>query len=85
MRNLKKYITNQINKYDLMESVKAENGQPWEVYLDNKLDTTFTSWAKNWKRYPKVGKGWYAGGTVFKITKIIDNKVYVEEDTSITP
>ena len=69
-----------INEYDLMESVKAENGQPWEVYLNGTLDTTFTEWAKKWKHYPKIDKGWYAGGTVFKIVKIENNKVYVEED-----
>lgn len=69
-----------INDYDLLESVKPENGKEWEVYLDGTLDNTFTEWAKKWKHYPKIGKGWYAGGTVFKIVKIEDNKVYTEED-----
>lgn len=67
------------------ESVKLENGLEWEVYFNNSLDTTFTEWAKKWKKYPKIGQGWYAGGTVFKIVKIEDNKVYVEEDKSCTP
>ena len=74
-----------INEYNLLESVKPENGEDWEVYVNNKLDNTFTEWAKKWKKYPKVGKGWYAGGTVFKIVKIEDNKVYTEEDTKAVP
>ena len=69
----------------IQESVKPENGKDWEVYLDGTLDTNFTEWAKKWKKYPKVGKGWYAGGTVFKVVKIEDNKVYTEEDPSVTP
>lgn len=69
-----------INEYDLLESVKPENGEDWEVYVNGSLDKTFTEGAKKWKHYPKIGKGWYAGGTVFKIVKIKDNKVYVEED-----
>ena len=73
------------NAYDLMESVKPENGKEWEVYFNGTLDSTFTKWAKKWKHYPKIGKGWYAGGTVFKIVKIEDNKVYTEEDTKCHP
>lgn len=69
-----------INEYNLLESVKPENGKEWEVYFNGTLDDTFTEWAKKWKHYPKIGKGWYAGGTVFKIVKIEDNKVYTEED-----
>ena len=68
-------------KYFINEAVKPENGEDWEVYVNNKLDNTFTEWAKKWKKYPKVGKGWYAGGTMFNIIKIEDNKVYTEEDT----
>lgn len=74
-----------INEYDLLESVKANNGKEWEVYLDNYLDKTFTDNAKHWKKYPKVGNGWYCGGTVFKIIKIEDNKVYVKDDNTIKP
>ena len=76
MKNLKRYF---------IESVKPENGKDWEVYICGTLDTNFTKGAKKWKKYPKVGQGWYAGGTVFKIVKIEDNKVYAEEDPSVTP
>ena len=41
-----------INEYNLLESVKPENGEDWEVYLDGTLDHTFTEWAKKWKKYP---------------------------------
>lgn len=68
-----------INEYNLLESVKPENGEDWEVYVNNKLDNTFTEWAKKWKKYPKVGKGWYTGGVVFKVIKIEDNKVYTKD------
>jgi hypothetical protein len=56
------------------------NNLPYEVY-DNKtgkLDKTFTDWATRWTRHPQVGKGWYCGGTIFKVVKIEDNKVYFE-------
>lgn len=72
-------------KYFINEAVKPENGEDWEVYVNNKLDNTFTEWTKKWKTYPKVGQGWYAGGTVFNIVKIEDNKVYTEEDTNVVP
>ena len=68
------------NKYSILESVKPENGLEWEVYVDSKLDKTFTEVAKKWKKFPKVGHGWYAGGTVFKIVKIDGNKVYTTEE-----
>lgn len=73
------------NNYSILESVKPDNGLEWEVYFNNRLDTTFTKWAKKWKKYPKIGHGWYAGGTVFKIVKIEDNKVYLEEDKNCHP
>lgn len=69
-----------INEYDLMESVKPKNGKDWEVYVNGSLDKTFTKGAKKWKKYPKIGNGWYAGGTIFKIIKIEDNKVFTIED-----
>lgn len=65
-------------KYFINETVKPENGGDWEVYVDGTLDHTFTKWSKKWKKYPKVGKGWYTGGTVFTIVKIEDNKVYTK-------
>jgi hypothetical protein len=69
----------------LNESVKPENGLDWEVYFNGQLDTHFTEWAKKWKKHPRVGKGWYAGGIVLKIVKIEDNKIYTEEDKNYTP
>ena len=67
------------------ESVKPENGLEWEVYFNNSLDTNFTKWAKKWKKHPKVGHGWYTGGTVFKIVKIDGNKIYTEKDKNCIP
>ena len=69
-----------INEYDMLESVKPDNGLDWKIYVNGILDNTFTTHAKKWKKYPKVGNGWYCGGTVFKIQKIKDNKIYVIED-----
>ena len=71
MKNLSEYI---------LETVKTDNGESWLVYVDDKLDNHFTEWAKKWKKKPQVGKGWYAGGTVFKIVKIDNNKVYTKAD-----
>ena len=68
------------NTYFMLESVKPTNGLEWEVYFNDELDTNFTEWAKKWKKHPEVAKGWYIGGTVLKIVKIEDNKVYTEED-----
>lgn len=68
-----------LKEYQLRESVKPDNGLDWEVYVNDKLDTTFTDGAKKWKHQPKVGKGWYCGGTVFEIVKIDGNKVYTIE------
>lgn len=77
MVSLQEYLSNS-NLFT--ESVKPENGGEWEVYVDGSLDKTFTEHAKKWKRRPEVGKGWYAGGTVFKIVKIDGNKVYTESE-----
>jgi len=70
----------ELKYFTLLESVKPDNGLEWEVYVNNSLDKTFTEVAKKWKRKPKVGGGWYCSGAMFKIIKIEDNKVYVEED-----
>ena len=75
-----KHLTEYINK-----DVNPENEKEWKVYVNGTLDNTFTEWAKKWKHYPKIGKGWYAGGTVFKIVKIDDNKVYTEKDKKCKP
>lgn len=73
-----KYIQ-MINEYLNKPSLKADNGLEWEIYVNDKLNKTFTEVAKKWKRKPKVGHGWYCGGTIFKIIKIDANKVYVTE------
>lgn len=78
MHKISEYLKLRI-KHQLCESVKPDNGLDWEVYVNNVLDTTFTNNAKKWKHHPKVGNGWYCGGTVFEIVKIDDNKVYVIE------
>lgn len=77
MINLQKYII------DILESIKSENDKEWKIYVNGKLDDTFTKCAKKWKKIPKIGNGWYAGGTIFKIVKIEDNKVYTEKDKNI--
>ena len=69
----------------IQESVKPENGENWEVYVNGSFDTHFTEGAKKWKKYPKVGNGFYAGGAVFKVARIEGNKVYLEEDKNCTP
>ena len=76
MKNLNDYI---------LESVKPDNEKEWKVYINGSLDKNFTEWAKKWKKTPEIGKGWYAGGSVFKVVKIEDNKIYTEEDKSIQP
>ena len=76
MKNLNDYI---------LESIKPENGKDWEIYINGSLDNDFTEAAKKWKKFPEVGKGWYAEGTIFKIVKIEDNKIYAEEDKNIHP
>ena len=70
---------NTINEYKNKSSVVADNGLPYKVYLNNKLDKTFTDVAKHWKRKPKIGHSWYCGGAVFEIIKIENNKVYIIE------
>lgn len=69
-------FTKYLNDYMALESVKPSNGLKWEVYVNGKLDETFTEWAKKWKKHPKIGYGWYAGGTIFKIIGIDHNKIY---------
>ena len=38
----------------------------------------------NWKRKPKVGKGFYYGGAVFKIKKVTDDSIYAIEESKNT-
>ena len=74
MKHLNQYILESKKKYD-----------QYQVYFNGQLDKTFTENSKKWKSSPKVGQGWYCGGTVFKIVKIEDNKVYTEEDKNCHP
>ena len=69
-----------LNESTMQEIDDASKEVNWEVYVNGKLDKTFTKGTKKWKKKPKVGNGWYAGGTVFTIKKINGNKVYAEED-----
>lgn len=73
-------FTKYLNEYSLLESVKPNNGLDWEIYINGKLDKTFTEYAKKWKKQPKIGNGWYYGGTIFRIIEIIDNKIYCEDE-----
>ena len=76
MKDIKEYLN---------ESTKLDNDKEYQVYVNGKLDKTFIENSKKWKKKPEVGQGWYAGGTVFKIMKIEDDKVYVEEDKECKP
>ena len=76
MKHLDNYIS---------ESYISESSKEYQVYVNGKLDKTFTENSKKWKKKPEVGQGWYAGGTVFKIVKIEDDKVYAEEDKECKP
>lgn len=79
LRRMISEVVNETIKNLLKESVKPDNGEDWVVYVNGRKDEFFTDNAKKWKHKPKVGKGCYAGGTVFKIVKIKDNKVYMEK------
>ena len=74
MKNIKEYILESSKKYS-----------QYQLYYNGSLDKTFTENSKKWKSDPKIGQGWYCGGTVFKIVKIEDDKVYVEEDKNCHP
>ena len=54
----------------------------YTVYINGKKDDNFSN--MNWKRKPKVGRGFYYGGAVFKIKKVTDDSIYtIEENKSI--
>ena len=53
-----------LNESTMQEIDDASKEVDWEVYVSGKLDKNFTKCAKKWKKKPKVGNGWYAGGTV---------------------
>ena len=67
----------------IMESVKRvlnekKENKKYTVYVNGEKDDAFSN--RNWKRKPKVGKGFYYGGAVFRIKKVTDDSVYVIEE-----
>lgn len=70
-----------INKsqYSLIEG-KTKN-KKYTVYINGKKDKTFSECG--WKRTPKVGKGFYCGGAVFKIKKVTDDSIYAVEESRV--
>ena len=67
--------------YDKFNSITESKSRKkkYTVYIDGKKDDTFSD--MNWKRKPKVGKGFYYGGAVFKIKKVTDDSVYAIEES----
>lgn len=67
--------------YDKSNSITESKNKKkkYTVYIDGKKDDTFSD--MNWKRKPKVGKGFYYGGAVFKIKKVTDDSIYVIEES----
>lgn len=63
--------------YDKVNSILE--GKKYNVFLNGEKDEIFSD--INWKRKPKVGKGFYYGGAVFKIKKVDDDNVYVIEES----
>ena len=70
--------------YDKSNSItESENKKKkYTVYVDGKKDDTFSD--MNWKRKPKVGKGFYYGGAVFKIKEVTDDSIYAIEESKNT-
>lgn len=70
--------------YDKVNSItegKSNNGNKYTVYVNGKKDEEFSK--RNWKRKPKVGKGFYCGGAVFKIEKVTDDAIYTVEESNL--
>ena len=67
--------------YDKSNSITESKSKKkkYTVYIDGKKDDTFSD--INWKRKPKVGKGFYYGGAVFKIKKVTDDSIYAIEES----
>ena len=67
--------------YDKFNSITESKSKKkkYTVYIDGKKDDTFSD--MNWKRKPKVGKGFYYGGAVFKIKKVTDDSIYAIEES----
>ena len=69
--------------YDKTNSITESKSEKkkYTVYINNKKDETFSD--MNWKRKPKVGKGFYYGGAVFKIKKVTDDSIYAIEENRL--
>jgi hypothetical protein len=67
--------------YDKSNSITESKSKKkkYTVYIDGKKDNTFSD--INWKRKPKVDKGFYYGGAVFKIKKVTDDSIYAIEES----
>jgi len=67
--------------YDKSNSITESKSKKkkYTVYIDGEKDDTFSD--MNWKRKPKVGKGFYYGGAVFKIKKVTDDSIYAIEES----
>lgn len=70
--------------YDKVNSItegKSNKGNKYTVYVNGKKDEEFSN--RDWKRKPKVGKGFYSGGAVFKIEKVTDDSIYTVEESTL--
>ena len=69
--------------YDRTNSIQESKSKKkkYTVYIDSKKDDTFSD--MNWKHKPKVGKGFYYGGAVFKIKKVTDDSIYAIEESKL--
>lgn len=69
--------------YDRTNSIQESKSKKkkYTVYIDGKKDDTFSD--MNWKHKPKVGKGFYYGGAVFKIKKVTDDSIYAIEESKL--
>ena len=70
--------------YDKSNSITESKNKKkkYTVYIDGKKDDTFSD--MNWKRKPKIGKGFYYGGAVFKIKEVTDDSIYAIEESKNT-
>jgi len=82
--NESKYKKLSLTVYDRSNSITESKSRKkkYTVYIDGKKDDTFSD--MNWKRKPKVGKGFYYGGAVFKIKKVTDDSIYAIEESKNT-
>ena len=69
--------------YDKTNSITESKSEKkkYTVYINDKKDETFSN--MNWKHKPKVGKGFYYGGAVFKIKKVTDDSIYAIEENRL--